>query len=100
MSKVHEKMQQRAESTNPEDYRTQMIAKAHARSALFGKLFASKEFQEYLKFEEEMYNPEIVVAYKCTDATCESMKKNIRLFRQRRKALDSTRTKAHGQSHS
>lgn len=85
MSRLDERMQARA--TDQAERMAKAMQTFKDRSAKFAKLLTSKEFQEYLKFEEEMYHPDLVLALHCTDPKCEAMKMNIRLFRQRKKAL-------------
>ena len=86
MSTLHEKLQRRAES--PEDYQAQVLERFQARKASLLKLSTNKDFKEYLKLEEEMNDPKIVIAHDCTDPVCMGLKRKIRDFWKRKRLLE------------
>lgn len=61
------------------------------RVASFQKLFHNKDFTAYLQLEEEMNDPKIVIAHKCSDVTCEALKQKIRDYWNRRKVLEKVK---------
>lgn len=65
------------------------------RVTKFQALMKNKDFAEYLKFEAEMNDPKIVIAYKCTDPTCESVKQKIRDYWNRLRVLEKVKTNGH-----
>lgn len=64
------------------------IKRFDERIGKFKKLLANKEFAEYLQLEAEMNDPKIVIAHKCTDPVCESLKQKIRDFWNRQRVLE------------
>lgn len=88
MSRLQQELDKRA--TEPRTYTDAEVAirkKYEERKASLCKLAKSKDFLEYLKLEEEMNNPQIVIAHKCSDPTCEGLKNKIRDYQARKKLL-------------
>lgn len=96
MSRLQDRLQDRF---NAEPVRTPAeqaaLDRYNERIASFSKLFANKDFEAYLKLEEEMNDPKIVIAHKCTDTTCEALKQKIRDYWNRRKVMEKVKVQ-HG----
>lgn len=88
MSRLQDELAKRVAAPRPYTDAEQAIRqKYEARKASLGKLAKNKDFLEYLKLEEEMNNPQIVIAHKCSDPVCEGLKAKIRDFQSRKKLL-------------
>lgn len=88
MSRLREELDKRAATPPTYTQAEQAIrAKYAARKESLSKLTKNKDFQEYLKLEEEMNNPQIVIAHKCSDPVCEGLKAKIRDYQARKKLL-------------
>jgi hypothetical protein len=98
VNKVAEKMQQRA--ANPQEYEAQAKARYAEREAALRRLSGNKDFLHYQQIEAEMHDPRIVIAHKCSDPTCESLKQMIRNYWKLNRAMDKVQERpANGQSH-
>lgn len=88
MSRLQKELDKRA--AEPRSYTDAELAireKYEARKASLVNLTKNKDFKEYLKLEEEMNNPQIVIAHKCSDPVCEGLKAKIRDYQARKKLL-------------
>lgn len=97
MSRLQDELAKRAgqETRSPAELDT--LKRYEARVNTFHKLFANKDFAEYLKLEAEMNDPRIVVAHKCSDPVCEALKMKIRDFQNRQRVMDKLKgTNGHG----
>jgi hypothetical protein len=93
MSRLHDELQKRAQPVrSPHDQA--ILDKFQDRVAKFKNLFKNKDFAEYLKLEAEMNDPKIVIAHKCSDPVCESLKQKIRDFGNRQRVME--KLKANG----
>ena len=92
MSRLHEELSKRAGRVSHTPEEAAILQRYEQRVEKFKKLMASSDFQEYLKLEAEMNDPRIVIAHKCTDPVCESMKTKIRDFWQRQRVLEKVST--------
>lgn len=88
MSRLEDELRKRTEQRTVPQIEDDIRKRYEARKGKLAKLAKSKDFQEYLKLEEEMNDPKIVVAHKCTDPVCESLKAKIRDFWKRRQLLE------------
>jgi hypothetical protein len=87
MSRLQEELQKRQAGPIRSADELKILERYEERVGKFQKLFANKDFAEYLKLEEEMNDPRIVIAYKCSDPQCESLKAKIRDFWNRQRVL-------------
>ena len=105
MSRLQDELQKRAGAPTPyEQAQQKIIARFEERTKAFLSLLKNKDFKEYLKLEEEMNDPMIVVAHDCSDSVCMAMKRKIRDFRKRQQVLEKVgangTTRPGPQSHS
>ena len=97
MSRLHQELQKRGhQERTVSDAEDDIRKRYEAKRASLEKLGKSKDFDVYLKIEEEMNNPMIVVAKDCTDPACMALKHKIRDFTKRKQLLErvSGRTRA------
>ena len=88
MSRLQDELKKRMDAPRTYTEAEQAIRdKYDARKESLSKLAKNKDFLEYLKLEEEMNNPQIVIAHKCSDPVCEGMKAKIRDYQSRKKLL-------------
>lgn len=87
MSRLQEELQRRATTHGRTTAETEILNTYDARVSKFRTLLRNKDFAEYLKLEAEMNDPKIVIAHKCTDPLCESLKQKIRDFWNRQRVL-------------
>lgn len=88
MTRLQKELEKRAAEPRTYTDAEQAIRKKYdERKASLGNLAKNKDFLEYLKLEEEMNNPQIVIAHKCSDPTCEGLKAKIRDYQARKKLL-------------
>lgn len=87
MSRLQDELARRAAPRPHTTAEAESLEKFEARMSRFRALSKNKDFAEYLKLEAEMNDPKIVVAYKCTDPACESLKQKIRDFWNRQRVL-------------
>ena len=87
MSRLRDELQKRTTQETRTPAELESLKRFDERVNKFKKLFANKDFAEYLKLEEEMNDPRIVVAHKCSDPVCESLKAKIRDFWNRQRVL-------------
>lgn len=92
MSRLQEELQKRQQGPVRSPDELKILEKYQERVAKFRNLFKNKDFGEYLKLEAEMNDPRIVIAHKCSDATCESLKQKIRDFWNRQRVLEKLKT--------
>lgn len=91
MSRLEEELAARVKMDLRTPAQQAVIQAYEQRITKFKKLFANKEFEEYLKLEAEMNDPKIVIAHKCSDPACEALKQKIRDFWNRQRVLDKLR---------
>jgi len=103
MSRLQDSLAERVKLAMRTPAELDILKKYEERTTKFRKLFQNKDFAEYLKLEEEMNDPRIVIAYHCSDAHCESLKAKIRDFWTRQRVLnklkESNGTGTRAQSH-
>jgi hypothetical protein len=87
MSRLQEELRRRATPRGRTATEAEILKTYDARVAKFRTLFRNKDFAEYLKLEAEMNDPKIVIALKCADPVCESLKQKIRDFWNRQRVL-------------
>lgn len=88
MSRLQDELTKRAQEPRPyTDAERAIREKYTARKASLATLLKNKDFKEYLQLEEEMNNPQIVIAHKCSDPVCEGLKAKIRDYQARKKLL-------------
>lgn len=88
MSRLQEELAKRADAPRPYTAAEQASLDRYTeRMTKFKNLARNKDFAEYLKLEAEMNDPKIVIAHKCSDVTCESLKQKIRDFWNRQRLL-------------
>jgi hypothetical protein len=88
MSRLQQELNKRAQEPRTyTDAERAIKDKYDARKASLVSLSKNKDFKEYLKLEEEMNNPQIVIAHKCGDPVCEGLKAKIRDYQARKKLL-------------
>jgi hypothetical protein len=93
VSRLHDELQKRSQPVrSPHDQA--IIDQFQERVTKFRNLFKNKDFAEYLKLEAEMNDPKIVIAHKCSDPVCESLKQKIRDFGNRQRVME--KLKANG----
>lgn len=96
MTRLHDELQRRAEPTGRTPAEAAILEKYEARVAKFRALFRNKDFAAYLQLESEMNDPKIVIAYKCSDPLCESLKQKIRDFWNRQRVMDKLKDPQRG----
>lgn len=94
MSRLQDELQKRTGAPVRSPHDQAMLNQFQERVTKFRKLFQNKEFAEYLKLEAEMNDPKIVIAHKCSDPVCESLKQKIRDFGNRQRVME--KLKANG----
>jgi len=87
MSRLQDELQKRREPPKRTPAEEATIKKYQDRISRLRKLVKNKDFEEYLKLEEEMNDPRIVIAHRCTDATCEALKHKIREYWKRQQVM-------------
>lgn len=88
MSRLQKELDKRAAEPRTYTEAEQAIRqKYEERKVCLTNLTKNKDFKEYLKLEEEMNNPQIVIAHKCSDPVCEGLKAKIRDYQARKKLL-------------
>lgn len=89
MSRLQDELRKREAAQTPYTQAQEKILERFAtRTSAFANLLKNKDFKEYLKLEEEMNDPMIVVAHDCSDSVCMAMKRKIRDFRKRQQVLE------------
>ena len=99
MSRLHDELQKRNQAPIRTPTEQAILEKYEERVSKFHKLFANKDFAEYLKLEAEMNDPMIVIAHKCSDPVCEGLKMKIRDFRNRQRVLAKLKEPINGRHH-
>ena len=93
MSRLQEEMAARARRESPQTKAQQeALEKFATRCQQFTSLSKNKEFKEWLKLEEEMNDPKIVIAHDCTDSQCMALKRKIRDYWQRKRIFEAAVT--------
>jgi len=93
MSRLQEEMAARARAESPQmKAQQEALEKYQTRVATFTNLAKNKDFKEWLKLEEEMNDPKIVIAHDCTDSTCMALKRKIRDYWQRKRIFEAAVT--------
>lgn len=87
MSRLTEELKKRAEPRVYSDAERAILARYEADKKNLKELQAHKGFQKYLQIEEEMNDPRLVIAQKCSDPACEALKAKIRDFQKRKQML-------------
>lgn len=89
MSRLQDEIDKRNATVSPEmAARLDSLKSFEERVQSLGTLLKNKDFRTYLKLEEEMNDPRIVIAHDCTDSTCMALKRKVRDFWNRQKVLD------------
>jgi hypothetical protein len=87
MSRLQDELKKRAEPRPYTEAEQEIRKRFEADKKNLRAIQAHKGFQKYLQIEEEMNDPRLVIAHKCSDPTCESMKAKIRDFQKRKQML-------------
>ena len=88
MSRLHDELEKRMKGRTLTPPEQDAIDKYNLRVASFQSLLKNKEFREYLKLEEEMNDPKIIVAHDCSDPVCMALKRKVGDFWNRKKVLE------------
>ena len=98
MSRLQDALNQRAAALPTERTPAEqaILDKFQERVGRLQSLVKNKDFAEYLKLEAEMNDPKIVIAHKCSDPICESLKAKIRDFWKRQLVLQKVTTNGAG----
>lgn len=93
MSRLQEELEKRSAQQTPHTKaQLETLQKFEQRVGSLRTLLKNKDFREYLKLEEEMNDPRIVIAHDCTDSTCMALKRKVRDFWNRQKVLQKVMT--------
>jgi hypothetical protein len=88
MSRLQDELSKRATKPGYTQAEQDTMERFNKRVSSLQTLLKNKDFKEYLKLEEEMNDPKIVIAHDCSDSTCMALKRKVRDFWNRKKVLD------------